>query len=75
MPQTLDSILLDQLVEIVAITENAISPKLIELGMTKGQKIKAVFKAPFGDPIAYELNGNIISMRKEEAQQIEVILS
>jgi ferrous iron transport protein A len=75
MPQTLDSILLDQLVEIVAITENAISPKLIELGMTKGQKIKAVFKAPFGDPIAYELNGNLISMRKEEAQQIEVILS
>lgn len=75
MPQTLDSILLDQLVEIVSITENAISPKLIELGMTKGQKIKAVFKAPFGDPIAYELNGNLISMRKEEAQQIEVILS
>lgn len=75
MPQTLDSILLDQLVEIVAITENAISPKLIELGMTKGQKIKAVFKAPFGDPIAYELNGNLISMRKEEAQQIEVILT
>lgn len=73
MPQTLDSILLDQLVEIVSITENAISPKLIELGMTKGQKIKAVFKAPFGDPIAYELNGNLISMRKEEAQQIEVI--
>lgn len=75
MPQKLDSILLDQLVEIVSITENAISPKLIELGMTKGQKIKAVFKAPFGDPIAYELNGNLISMRKEEAQQIEVILS
>jgi Fe2+ transport system protein FeoA len=42
------------------------------MGLTKGQKITAIFKAPFGDPIAYEINGNVISMRKEEAMHVEV---
>ena len=72
MSQTLDSISLHQLVEISAIASSAITPKLSEMGLTKGQRIKAIFKAPFGDPIAYEINGNIISMRKEEAMQVEV---
>jgi ferrous iron transport protein A len=72
MAQTLDSISLNQLVEIATIANTAIAPKLSEMGLTKGQKIKAIFKAPFGDPIAYQINGNIISMRKEEAMLIEV---
>ena len=72
MSQTLDSISLHQLVEISAIASSASAPKLSEMGLTKGQKIKAIFKAPFGDPIAYEINGNIISMRKEGAMQVEV---
>lgn len=75
MSQTLDSISLHQLVEISAISSSAIAPKLSEMGLTKGQKIKAIFKAPFGDPIAYEINGNIISMRKEEAKQVEVLMA
>ena len=72
MSQTLDAISLNELVEIAAISNDAIAPKLSEMGLTKGQKIKAIFKAPFGDPIAYEINGNVISMRKEEAKQVEV---
>ena len=58
MSQTLDAISLNELVEIAAISNDAIAPKLSEMGLTKGQKIKAIFKAPFGDPIAYEINGN-----------------
>jgi Fe2+ transport system protein FeoA len=40
--------------------------------LTQGQSIKALFKAPFGDPIAFECNGNVLSMRKDEARFIEV---
>ncbi len=75
MSITLDAVLLHQIVEIKAISDSTLSLKLLEMGLTKGQKIKAVFKAPFGDPIAYELNGNLISMRKEEAQQIQVAIA
>ena len=53
MSFTLDSISLNQQVQITAIPASAISPKLTEMGLTKGQKITAIFKAPFGDPIAY----------------------
>ena len=72
LSHSFDSISLNELVEISAISNDAIAPKLSEMGLTKGQKIKAIFKAPFGDPIAYEINGNVISMRKEEAMQVEV---
>ena len=72
MSQTLDAIALNQIVEISAIASNPVASKLIDMGLTKGQKIKALFKAPFGDPIAYEINGSVISMRKEEAKLIEV---
>jgi len=72
MFQTLDAIALNQIVEISAIASNPIASKLTDMGLTKGQKIKALFKAPFGDPIAYEINGSVISMRKEEAKLIEV---
>lgn len=75
MSQTLDSVYLHQVVEIIDFSDNMICSKLIEMGLTKGQKIKAVFKAPLGDPIAFEHNGHIISMRKEEAKQIEVAVA
>jgi ferrous iron transport protein A len=72
MFQTLDAVSLNELVEIAQIANDNIAPKLSEMGLTKGQKIKAIFKAPFGDPIAFEINGSVISMRKEEAKQVEV---
>jgi ferrous iron transport protein A len=72
MFQTLDAVSLNVLVEIAQIANDNIAPKLSEMGLTKGQKIKAIFKAPFGDPIAFEINGSVISMRKEEAKQVEV---
>jgi Fe2+ transport system protein FeoA len=72
MLQTLDAIDLHQLVEIESIANHPIASKLTEMGLTKGQKIMARYRAPFGDPIAYEINGNLISMRKEEAKFVEV---
>jgi Fe2+ transport system protein FeoA len=40
--------------------------------LVSGQFITTLFKAPFGDPIAIELNGSVLSLRLEEAQFIEV---
>ncbi|MEN9742615.1 MAG: hypothetical protein RLZZ65_420 [Bacteroidota bacterium] len=72
MPKTLDAVALDQTVEITNISGSPFASKLTEMGLTKGQYIKAIFKAPFGDPIAFECNGNILSIRKEEASFIEI---
>lgn len=59
-------------VRIKNILDSPYSNKLIELGFISGQTIEVVFSAPFGDPIAVELNGSVLSLRLEEAATIEV---
>ncbi len=72
MLNTLDHIELSQVVEIVSVDHSPISSKLTEMGLVSGQLITTLFRAPFGDPIAIELNGTVLSLRLEEAQFIEV---
>lgn len=72
MLNTLDLIGLKHVVEIVSVDHSPISFKLTEMGLVSGQLITTLFKAPFGDPIAIELNGSVLSLRLEEAKFIEV---
>jgi ferrous iron transport protein A len=72
MLNTLDRIGLKRVVEIVSVDHSPISSKLTEMGLVSGQLITTLFKAPFGDPIAIELNGSVLTLRLEEAQFIEV---
>ena len=48
--------------------------KLMEMGCVPGAMIQLILKAPFGDPLAYELEGYTLSMRKSEAKSITVEL-
>ena len=47
--------------------------RLIEMGFIAGKKVTVVLNAPLKDPIEYEILGYKISLRREEAQMIEVI--
>ena len=42
------------------------------MGIYPGKRVKVVFKAPFGDPIAVDIDGYTLSLRKEEASLVEV---
>lgn len=44
--------------------------RLMDLGFVPGSVIKAVRKSPIGDPIAYEVKGTILGLRKEESTKI-----
>jgi Fe2+ transport system protein FeoA len=46
--------------------------KLIEMGCFEGNTIKRLYVAPLGDPIAFDINGYILGLRKDEAKLIEV---
>lgn len=48
--------------------------KLQEMGCIPGVLVKPIMKAPFGDPIAFELEEYTLSMRKNEAYSIQVNL-
>ena len=46
--------------------------KMMEMGLVKGKKIEVLFRAPFGDPIAIDVEGYTLSLRKDEAKLITV---
>ena len=51
---------------------NAITKRLMEMGVVPGVSVRIVKSAPFGDPIEIRVRGYSLAMRKSEADQIEV---
>lgn len=47
--------------------------RLIDMGLTPGTKIILKKVAPFGDPIQVSLRGYELSLRKEDAEQIQLL--
>ena len=54
------------------IKESALKPKLLEMGIYSGKHVEVLFRAPFGGPIAVNIEGYVLSMRLDEANLIEV---
>lgn len=51
---------------------NAVTKRLMEMGVVPGVSVKIVKSAPFGDPIQILVRGYNLAMRKSEAEVIEV---
>ncbi|HHT62684.1 MAG: FeoA family protein [Bacillota bacterium] len=51
---------------------NIIGRRLIEMGVSPGCEVKVERYAPLGDPIEIKLKGTHISLRKVEAEIVEV---
>ena len=52
--------------------EGAIKRRIMDMGITKGVVIKVVKVAPLGDPIELNVRGYELSVRKADAEMIEV---
>ena len=57
---------------VTGITDGALKPKLLEMGLYIGKDVQVLFKAPFGDPIAVDVDGYVLSMRLDEARLIQI---
>lgn len=51
-----------------------IKRRLLDLGLVKGTSIVPVLVSPSKDPRAFEVRGSIIAIRREDADNIEVIV-
>lgn len=49
--------------------------RMLDLGLTKGCKVKLIRMAPLGDPIEIELRGFRLTIRKNEAEIVELELN
>ncbi len=47
--------------------------RITEMGFVKGNEVHVILNAPLRDPIEYEIIGYKISLRREDANEIEVI--
>ncbi len=47
--------------------------RITEMGFVKGNEVRVILNAPLLDPIEYEIIGYKISLRREDAKEIEVI--
>ncbi len=56
----------------INMSKGEVKRHLLDMGFTKGAKVKVKGVAPMGDPINIELRGYEIAIRKADLKQIEV---
>jgi ferrous iron transport protein A len=49
-----------------------VSVRLLEMGLTPGASLELIGIAPLGDPLELELRGYRLSIRKREAELVEI---
>ncbi len=69
---TADNISLNQNAEILYLEHTSIGQRLSEMGFWPGKNIQLVITAPFGDPLAFQLDNTVIALRRDEAKLIKV---
>lgn len=71
--KTLSEVKIGETVRIVRIHgEGAVRRRIMDMGITKGVDVYIRKVAPLGDPIEVNVRGYELSLRKADAQMIEV---
>ena len=73
---TLDELKIGQKSRILAVNgQGALRSRLLDMGLTPHTKVRVNKFAPMGDPIEITLRGYELTLRRADAEQIEVELS
>jgi ferrous iron transport protein B len=51
----------------------AFRKRITEMGFVKGERVKVIKRAPLQDPVEYEIMGYKVSLRRSEADLVEVV--
>ncbi len=71
--QTLKDVKCGQTVTVVKLHgEGAVKRRMMDMGITKGCEIYVRKVAPLGDPVELNVRGYELSLRKSDAEMIEV---
>jgi len=46
--------------------------RLLDLGLVPGTRVEVIRRSPVGDPIAFNIRGAVIALRKEESSRVLV---
>ena len=71
--KTLREVKIGETVRVVKLHgEGAVKRRIMDMGITKGVEIYVRKVAPFGDPVELTVRGYELSIRKADAEMIEV---
>jgi ferrous iron transport protein A len=74
MTKTLSDITNGSKVTVSEISQSKLRVKLMEMGVIKGRILTVLYRAPLGDPMAIDIDGYVLSLRKDEACLVDVEL-
>lgn len=72
MNKRLSAIKIGELVKVSSVEPSVLKVKLSEMGIVAGRMLEVLYRAPFGDPIAVDVDGYVLSLRLDEADLIHV---
>ncbi|MDD7700023.1 MAG: FeoA family protein [Eubacteriales bacterium] len=52
--------------------EGAVKRRIMDMGLTKGTAVSVIKVAPLGDPVQIHVRGYELSVRKADAEMVEV---
>ena len=71
--KTLRDVKVGETVKVVKLHgEGAVKRRIMDMGLTKGTEVFVRKVAPLGDPVELTVRGNELSLRKADAEMIEV---
>jgi ferrous iron transport protein A len=73
MTRSAADLIVGEQARVVRIAEaDEVSRRLLEMGVTPGVEIRRLGAAPLGDPLEFELRGYRLSLRRAEAEHVEI---
>ena len=71
--KTLKSVKIGETVKVVRLHgEGAVKSRIMDMGLTRGTEVTVRKVAPLGDPIEMTVRGYELSLRKADAEMVEV---
>ena len=52
--------------------DNSIRRRLQDIGLIQGTRVECVQPSPLGDPVAFQIRGAVIALRREDSQHVLV---
>ena len=68
----LDELSIGEQAKVVRVMDDVFRTKLLEMGIMQGTAVCLMLKAPFNGPIAFTYDNTLLSIRLEDAHEIEV---
>lgn len=70
---TLDTLTEGQRATILDVAgDDAVSVRLMEMGLIEGEEIENLGASPLGDPVEYLIRGYRLSLRNSEARRVQI---